>query len=176
LIRVLRDNNPRWWIAIGGAVGIALQAKYLIAFWLAGLMLGLLATAARRVFLSPPSLRRRHARPADRIAQHALAGGRWLAIYRDGSGGGRAQECRRAAARLHMADGATVQRSRLTRRAWRSCRGSGGASPIYGCSRFAFLVFVAAILHGKVYSLANAAPTLFAGGAVALEGRLTQRV
>jgi 4-amino-4-deoxy-L-arabinose transferase-like glycosyltransferase len=38
---------------MGCAAGIALQAKYLIAFWLAGLGAGLLATRARRWLLSP---------------------------------------------------------------------------------------------------------------------------
>jgi hypothetical protein len=38
---------------MGIGAGIALQEKYLIAFWLAGLGLGLIATPARRLFLSP---------------------------------------------------------------------------------------------------------------------------
>ena len=36
LIRIIRDGEERWWLALGVAAGIALQAKYLIAFWLAG--------------------------------------------------------------------------------------------------------------------------------------------
>jgi hypothetical protein len=53
LIRIIRGKDERFWLAMGIAAGIALQEKYLIAFWLAGLGLGLIATPARRVFLSP---------------------------------------------------------------------------------------------------------------------------
>ena len=53
LIRIIRGKDERWWLAMGIAAGIALQEKYLIAFWLAALGLGLIATPARRVFLSP---------------------------------------------------------------------------------------------------------------------------
>ena len=53
LIRIIRDNDRCWWLAKGCAAGIALQAKYLIAFWLAGLGFGLIATPARGSLLSP---------------------------------------------------------------------------------------------------------------------------
>ena len=53
LIRIICGKDERWWLAMGIAAGIALQEKYLISFWLAGLGLGLIATPARRVFLSP---------------------------------------------------------------------------------------------------------------------------
>ena len=51
-IRLLKSENPRWWIAIGPAVGLGLLTKYAIVFYIAGILAGLLFTPARRYFLS----------------------------------------------------------------------------------------------------------------------------
>ncbi|MFZ1941435.1 MAG: glycosyltransferase family 39 protein [Terracidiphilus sp.] len=51
-IRLLKSENPRWWIAIGAAVGLGLLTKYAIVFYIAGILAGLLFTPARRYFLS----------------------------------------------------------------------------------------------------------------------------
>jgi hypothetical protein len=48
LIRLVRDHNERWWLAVGATAGVAFLAKYTIAFWLVALGVGLLATPARR--------------------------------------------------------------------------------------------------------------------------------
>ena len=48
VIRLLRDDEPRWWVAIGILAGVGLQTKYSIAFELAGVLVGLLLTDARR--------------------------------------------------------------------------------------------------------------------------------
>jgi len=50
VIRLLKTENPRWWLAIGAAVGLGLQTKYDIAFFIAGIFGGLLLTPARRYF------------------------------------------------------------------------------------------------------------------------------
>jgi hypothetical protein len=179
LIRVLRDNNPRWWFAIGGAVGIALQAKYLIAFWLAGLGLGLLATAARRVFLSP----------------HLYAGGTLAllialpnVLWQAANGWPFIEMGQVAVAHKNVAvpplDFLWQMAQQFNEAA--SLVGLGGLIAFAFWRRFAdlrlfavaFVAFVAAmiLLHGKVYYLANAVPTLISGGAVALEAWLTRRV
>jgi len=54
-IRLLRTENPRWWLAIGAAVGMGLLTKYAIVFFIAGILAGLVLTRARRYFLSPGS-------------------------------------------------------------------------------------------------------------------------
>jgi hypothetical protein len=54
LTRVIRDGDERWWLAIGVVAGLALLSKYMIAFWLAALGVGLVATPARR-FLTRPA-------------------------------------------------------------------------------------------------------------------------
>jgi hypothetical protein len=52
VIRLLKSENPRWWLAIGGAIGVGLMTKYTICFFIAGILGGMLLTHARRYFLS----------------------------------------------------------------------------------------------------------------------------
>ncbi|HEX3969571.1 MAG TPA: glycosyltransferase family 39 protein [Edaphobacter sp.] len=52
VVRLLKSENPRWWIAIGAAIGVGLQTKYTICFLIAGILGGMLLTRARRYFLS----------------------------------------------------------------------------------------------------------------------------
>nr|WP_225737603.1 glycosyltransferase family 39 protein [Dyella acidiphila] len=52
VIRLLRDDDQRWWVAIGVFAGLGLQTKYSIAFELAGVLAGVLLTDARRYFAS----------------------------------------------------------------------------------------------------------------------------
>jgi hypothetical protein len=51
-IRLLRTENPRWWLAIGTAVGLGLETKYAIVFYIAGILGGVVLTRARRYLLS----------------------------------------------------------------------------------------------------------------------------
>jgi len=48
VIRLVRDEEPRWWVAIGVLAGLGLQTKYSIAFELVGVLAGVLLTDARR--------------------------------------------------------------------------------------------------------------------------------
>jgi len=52
-IRLLRTDNPRWWLAIGAAVGMGLLTKYAIVFYIAGILGGVLLSRARRFLASP---------------------------------------------------------------------------------------------------------------------------
>src|SRR5882757_5600122 len=52
VIRLLKTENPRWWMAIGAAIGVGFQTKYTMGFYACGIMGGLLLTHARRFFLS----------------------------------------------------------------------------------------------------------------------------
>jgi hypothetical protein len=52
-IRLLRSDDPRWWLAIGAAVGVGLLTKYSIVFFVAGVLAGAAFTRARRFFKSP---------------------------------------------------------------------------------------------------------------------------
>lgn len=52
-IRLLRSETPRWWLAIGTAIGFALLSKYSVVFFIAGLLAGLVLTRARGQVRSP---------------------------------------------------------------------------------------------------------------------------
>jgi hypothetical protein len=53
VIRLLKSENPRWWLAIGVSVGVGLETKYTMCFFVAGILGGLLFTNARRFLMSP---------------------------------------------------------------------------------------------------------------------------
>jgi hypothetical protein len=53
LVRLAQTGNERWWIPFGVIVGLSLLCKYAIAFYVAALAIGLLATPQRRSLLRP---------------------------------------------------------------------------------------------------------------------------
>ncbi len=48
VIRLLKSENPRWWLAIGAVIGLGLLTKYAIVFYIACILAGLVLTPARR--------------------------------------------------------------------------------------------------------------------------------
>lgn len=48
VIRLLNSEDARWWVAIGATVGVGLMTKYTMAFYMAGILAGLLLTSARK--------------------------------------------------------------------------------------------------------------------------------
>jgi hypothetical protein len=50
VIRLLQSDDARWWLAIGAAVGFGFMAKYGMAFYVIGIVGGVLLTDARRFF------------------------------------------------------------------------------------------------------------------------------
>lgn len=50
VVRVLRSGDPRWWLAVGIAVGLGMMTKYTMAFFVTGVLVGLALTSARRQF------------------------------------------------------------------------------------------------------------------------------
>lgn len=53
VLRLVNTENPRWWLAIGAAVGLGAMTKYTIAVFVAGLAAGVLLTRSRRYLFSP---------------------------------------------------------------------------------------------------------------------------
>jgi len=53
VIRLLKTENPRWWLAIGATIGVGFQTKYTMGFYLCGILGGVLLTRARRYLASP---------------------------------------------------------------------------------------------------------------------------
>ncbi len=51
-IRLLKSENPRWWLAIGAAVGMGLETKYSVMFLIAGILGGVVLSGARRYLVN----------------------------------------------------------------------------------------------------------------------------
>ena len=47
VMRLLKSEDPRWWLAIGGVIGLGMMTKYTMAFFVAGLVGGVVLTKAR---------------------------------------------------------------------------------------------------------------------------------
>lgn len=52
VIRLLKTENPRWWLAIGALIGIGFQTKYTMAFYTSGIVGGVVLSRARRYLVS----------------------------------------------------------------------------------------------------------------------------
>ena len=52
VVLLLSTDNPRWWIAIGCAIGLGMMAKYTMGFFALGIVGGVLLTDARRYLKS----------------------------------------------------------------------------------------------------------------------------
>lgn len=53
MIRLLKSNDPRWWLGIGAVIGVGMMTKYAIAFLVAGIVVGVILTRVRRHLASP---------------------------------------------------------------------------------------------------------------------------
>jgi 4-amino-4-deoxy-L-arabinose transferase-like glycosyltransferase len=53
VLRLLKSENPRWWLAIGGLIGLGMMTKYTILYLIAGLVAGVLLTPVRRWLRNP---------------------------------------------------------------------------------------------------------------------------
>jgi 4-amino-4-deoxy-L-arabinose transferase-like glycosyltransferase len=51
-IRLLKSEDPRWWPAIGAAVGLGLLTKYSVLFFVAGILAGVVFSSANRYLRS----------------------------------------------------------------------------------------------------------------------------
>jgi hypothetical protein len=52
VIRLLKTDDPRWWVAIGAVIGLGMQTKYTMGFYVAGIVSGVALTCARKHFSS----------------------------------------------------------------------------------------------------------------------------
>ena len=53
VVRLLKSGEARWWLAIGAVLGLGMMTKYLFAVEIVGLVVGILASPARRFLRSP---------------------------------------------------------------------------------------------------------------------------
>src|SRR5215469_12024709 len=52
VVRLLKSSGPRWCVPIGATIGVGLMTKYTMAFYVAGVMGGVMLTGARRFLRS----------------------------------------------------------------------------------------------------------------------------
>jgi 4-amino-4-deoxy-L-arabinose transferase-like glycosyltransferase len=53
VFRLLKSEDPRWWLGIGAVIGLGMMTKYTLAFFVAGVAGGVVLTNARRYLASP---------------------------------------------------------------------------------------------------------------------------
>jgi len=53
IVRLLKSEDPRWWLAVGAVIGLGMMTKYTMVFLVAGVIAGVLLTPARRYLRSP---------------------------------------------------------------------------------------------------------------------------
>ena len=53
VVRLLKTGDARWWLGIGAAIGLGMMTKYSMSFLVAGIVVGIVLTKARRFLLSP---------------------------------------------------------------------------------------------------------------------------
>ena len=53
MIRLLKSDDPRWWLGIGAVIGVGMMTKYTMAYLVAGIVVGVLLTRTRRTLVSP---------------------------------------------------------------------------------------------------------------------------
>ncbi len=175
LVRLGQTGDQRWWLAFGAIVGVSLTSKYLIVFYLAGLGLGVLATPLRgslgkpwiylggaiAAILGAPSIvwQAAHGWPFLELG-HAGATTKNLPLSPLGFLG---QQILFAG----MA-GAPVWIAGLWRYSVRPPLPEARALAI----AYPVTAMLVLLLHGKAYYLTPIYPSLFAGGALAIEGWL----
>jgi hypothetical protein len=178
LVRLAQTRDERTWLAFGVVVAISLASKYLIAFYLFGLAVGVLATPLRRslskpwiyagaaiaVALTAPNIlwQAEHGWPFLEIAR-AGAAGKNLALSPLGFLREQALFIGPAAAPLWIAG--------LWRLSIRPSAPELRVFPIAYATMAAFFI----VSHGKAYYLAPIYPTLLAAGAVAIESWFASR-
>jgi 4-amino-4-deoxy-L-arabinose transferase-like glycosyltransferase len=52
VVRLLKSDDPRWWVAVGAGIGFGMLSKYTMAFFAVAIVAGLLLTGARRYLKS----------------------------------------------------------------------------------------------------------------------------
>jgi Dolichyl-phosphate-mannose-protein mannosyltransferase len=53
VLRILKEERPALWLAVGASVGLCLETKYSVVFFAVALIAGLLATPERRILRTP---------------------------------------------------------------------------------------------------------------------------
>lgn len=179
LVRLAQTGDERWWVPFGAIVGVGLFGKYMIAFYVVALGIGLLATPQRRSLLRPwlyigalitvalilPNLlwQQAHGWPFIELGKGA-ASGKNLALSPPAFFAQQLLLIGPLAAPVWVAG--------LWACSWRPKLAVYRAFPVAYAILFVFFVAT----HGKAYYLSSIYPTLLAVGAVAIEGWLRRPI
>jgi 4-amino-4-deoxy-L-arabinose transferase-like glycosyltransferase len=173
LVRIEQTRDERWWLAFGLIAGATLLGKYMIAFFLVTLAVGLLATPLRRSLLRPwvylgmliaaamilPNVlwQQAHGWPFQQLGE-AAKNGKNVALSPF------AYFTQQLLLMGPLA--APVWLAGLFASVWRPKYPSFRALPI----AYVLLIALFVVNHGKAYYLTSFYPILFPIGAVAIEG------
>lgn len=185
VLHLLEGGDRRGWLLFGALAGVGLLNKHSMAFFGFALVVGLLATPARRVFrerwiwlgglvaaaIFLPNLAwmASHGFPHFEMLENIRANGRNVELEPLGFLAQQALALHPVALPLWLGGLAWLV-------AGRSRPGGAGPVPrrVLGIAYLAVLALML-VLDGRVYYLAPAYPMLFAAGATALEGLLARR-
>jgi hypothetical protein len=179
LIQLIDSGDERWWLAFGAVVGVSLESKYLIAFYLVALAVGVVATPLRRSLARPwifAGAAVALALALPNIVWQAQNGWPFLEI---GAAGAASKNVQQSPLGFVLQQilfvgpaSAPIWLAGLWRFAARPLR------PQLSALAIAYVVLAAAYFftHGKAYYLSPIYPALFAAGAVAWETWLARPV
>jgi hypothetical protein len=175
LVRLAQGGDERWWLAFGAIVGVSLESKYLIAFYLVGLAVGALTTPLRRSLLRPwiyAGAVIALGLAAPNVVWQAQHGWPFIEIGRAGSSGKNLALSPLAFFGQQFLfvgpAAAPVWLAGLWRFSVRPLLPAYRAFPI----AYAVMAVLFIAAHGKAYYIAPVYPILLAGGALAIEGWL----
>jgi len=178
IVRIAKTGNEKWWLAFGAIAAISFLNKYLVGLYLAGILVGMLATPLRRSFLRPwvwaglalalamisPNVawQYNHGWPFVELAKAAVS---WKNV---------------ALSPLAYLVQQVVLAGPLAFPVWLAGLWAFGIKPKHAAYRaFALCCIVmfalAVVMHGKAYFMAGIYPLMFAGGAVWLESKVRSR-
>jgi dolichyl-phosphate-mannose-protein mannosyltransferase len=172
LVRLEQTGNERWWLVFGAIAGFSLNTKYLIAFYLVALALGVLATRQRKSLSRPwvyLGALLAGALVAPNFLWQGAHGWPFLELGKAASGGKNIEMTPLAfflqQALITGPIAAVVWLCGLWATLVRPKLAVSRAFPI----AWLILLFVFDASHGKAYYLSAIYPTLFAFGAVRIE-------
>jgi hypothetical protein len=175
IARIARGGDRRLWLALGVVVGICLWSKYLIAFYLVGLSVGILAAPIRRQLMSPwpwAGAALALAIIAPNVAWQAAHGFPFLEVGAAGASGKNVALSPLGFVAQQLLFVGPLLALVWIPGLWRLARAPQERSLAVAYLATAALFLVA---HGKAYYLAPAYPALFASGGVWWENVLRPR-